>query len=194
MSASHDRALQNCKSSLERFAESLKTARQLTEETLSDVSQDEELQRQTDELKEILASYDKLQRDMQRTSRALAEINLPGRDTGGHGEPIDVEKIFLDKLALLQSEEADNEEEEDVIMSQVQETYRCPITQRIMENPVINTACNHSYSKDAITELLQQRKGRLRCPVCGDPVHQKNLVLNKELERKIRRYKRTMGE
>ena len=191
MSATHDRAIQNCKSSIERFAEGLETAQQLTEETLSDVSQDEQLQRQTDELKEILASYDKLQRDMQHTSRALAEITLPSRDVG---DRIDVEKIFVEKLALLQAEEADKEEEEDVVMSQVQETYRCPITQRIMENPVRNTACNHSYSKDAILELLQQRKGRLRCPVCGDPVHQNKLVPNKDLERKIRRYKRQMGE
>ncbi|XP_062520816.1 E3 SUMO-protein ligase NSE2-like [Corticium candelabrum] len=194
MSVTRNRAVENCKSILDRLAEGLKTTRQLTEDTLTDVNGDAELDKQTTELKELLTSYDDLQHDVEHMARALIEVTRTGQTHDGNSS--DLENVFMTKLSQLRAEEGENEEgnsQDDVVMSQVRETYKCPITQRLMEDPVTNSACSHSYSKAAILQLLQQRgSGRLRCPVCGDRVFQQNLVADKEMERQIRRYKRQL--
>jgi hypothetical protein len=46
------------------------------------------------------------------------------------------------------------------------EDYTCPITKKILECPVYNTACHHYYSEKAIKGLLS-RQQQVTCPILG---------------------------
>lgn len=82
----------------------------------------------------------------------------------------------------------------DLVMTRDETSLVCPISQAIFINPVKNPSCGHSYSKAAITMLIngsssRRTAGSIPCPVAGC-LHQvalKNLVPNALLERKLAR-------
>lgn len=48
-------------------------------------------------------------------------------------------------------------------------SLKCPLTAALMEDPVKNKVCKHSYSRQAILQHIQSQQGRGRClcPVAG---------------------------
>ncbi|XP_075438247.1 E3 SUMO-protein ligase NSE2 isoform X2 [Ascaphus truei] len=67
-------------------------------------------------------------------------------------------------------ETAFEEYDEDVAVTQSQINFICPITQMEMINPVKNKVCGHTYEKDAIERMIQnrhQKKKKARCPKVG---------------------------
>ncbi|KAM8967910.1 E3 SUMO-protein ligase NSE2 [Pelodytes ibericus] len=68
------------------------------------------------------------------------------------------------------TEEAYEDLDEDVAVTQSQYNFTCPITQVEMTNPVKNKVCGHTYEKDAIERMIQtrhQKKKNARCPTLG---------------------------
>ncbi|XP_053571323.1 E3 SUMO-protein ligase NSE2 [Bombina bombina] len=60
--------------------------------------------------------------------------------------------------------------DEDIAVTQSQTIFICPITQLEMENPVKNKVCGHTYEKEAIERLIQnrhQKKDKATCPKIG---------------------------
>ncbi|KDN37029.1 hypothetical protein K437DRAFT_259931 [Tilletiaria anomala UBC 951] len=58
--------------------------------------------------------------------------------------------------------------------------FKDPLTQALLENPVINTACSHVYSRKTIKEYVlseQRTKGSAICPVsgCSQRIEPRNL-------------------
>lgn len=70
--------------------------------------------------------------------------------------------------------------------------YRCPITTKLLDDPVTNIVCGHAYSKQAILQHLRVAKGK-QCPVAGcrtvniSPSHLKHDI---KLTQLVRRQKR----
>ncbi|KAK8797116.1 hypothetical protein WA158_004326 [Blastocystis sp. Blastoise] len=62
----------------------------------------------------------------------------------------------------------------------------CPITKEIMVQPLKNTTCGHTYSKEGILALLG-RNGAVPCPVaaCKSVVTKQTLVPDEEMEELI---------
>ncbi|KAJ3178621.1 hypothetical protein HDU87_003444 [Geranomyces variabilis] len=94
----------------------------------------------------------------------------------------------------LAGDEVDADDDDDfAIVSQV-ESYKCPLTQLFLEDPLTSKVCNHSYSSDAIKHhikesLRTQPHGRAECPVagCKHYVSLTDLKPNKKLKKQADR-------
>ncbi|RKO89130.1 zinc-finger of the MIZ type in Nse subunit-domain-containing protein, partial [Blyttiomyces helicus] len=71
------------------------------------------------------------------------------------------------------AEEEVVEEEEDIVMGEARKAWKCPITQRPLEDPVTSFECEHSYSRAAIADWFKQQgqhkdgRSKAECPVAG---------------------------
>ncbi|NXK48842.1 NSE2 ligase, partial [Chauna torquata] len=99
------------------------------------------------------------------------------------------------KQFRLQSDTNDNDAieqiDEDIAVTQSQVNFICPITQMEMKKPVRNKVCGHSYEENAILKIIQTRKQqrkKVRCPKIGcshDDVKESDLVPDEALKRAI---------
>uniref|UniRef100_A0A8C3B8H7 E3 SUMO-protein ligase NSE2 n=1 Tax=Cairina moschata TaxID=8855 RepID=A0A8C3B8H7_CAIMO len=99
------------------------------------------------------------------------------------------------KQFRLKSDNNDNDAieqiDEDIAVTQSQVNFICPITQVEMKKPVRNKVCGHSYEQDAILKIIQtrkQQKKKVRCPKIGcshDDVKESDLVQDEALKRAI---------
>ncbi|XP_068528746.1 E3 SUMO-protein ligase NSE2 isoform X2 [Anas acuta] len=104
------------------------------------------------------------------------------------------DRIFP-SLVRLKSDNNDNDAieqiDEDIAVTQSQVNFICPITQVEMKKPVRNKVCGHSYEQDAILKIIQtrkQQKKKVRCPKIGcshDDVKESDLVQDEALKRAI---------
>ena len=46
---------------------------------------------------------------------------------------------------------------DDLVMTEIRVSNRCPITQQVMRNPVRNRCCQHCYDREGVEELIRQR-------------------------------------
>ncbi|XP_028837030.1 E3 SUMO-protein ligase NSE2 isoform X1 [Denticeps clupeoides] len=96
-----------------------------------------------------------------------------------------------------QSEGGDDEEQdEEITVTQSQPNYTCPLTQVEMVNPVKNRKCQHHYDESAVLAMIQRQQKnhkKFRCPVvgCGNQdVNPEDLLPDPILKRKIQAHKR----
>lgn len=88
--------------------------------------------------------------------------------------------------------EMDNEEgDDDIVITNRQESMICPLTKKIMTDPLISRRCEHSYSSVIKDYIRESNERRIECPVAGCVhfVTMGDLRPNKLLARKIRRKK-----
>jgi SUMO ligase MMS21 Smc5/6 complex component len=84
--------------------------------------------------------------------------------------------------------DANEEEDDDLIIGQEIQSLKCPITLQLLEKPVRNENCVHVYSYDAIKELVRQGQGgRCNCPVtgCNAIVTMKTVREDKAMARRV---------
>ncbi|OCT77160.1 hypothetical protein XELAEV_18032356mg [Xenopus laevis] len=85
---------------------------------------------------------------------------------------------FKDQLREMRKQMGEKEEgdaafenvDEDIAVLPSQQNLTCPITQMDMTNPVKNKVCGHTYEKEAIERMIQdrhQKKKRVKCPKVG---------------------------
>lgn len=53
---------------------------------------------------------------------------------------------------------AEQDEESDVVMGQVDKGLKCPLTMVFYNNPVTSKMCKHSYSQEAIVAHIKRRQ------------------------------------
>ncbi|NXT78446.1 NSE2 ligase, partial [Zapornia atra] len=102
---------------------------------------------------------------------------------------------FKDQLKEMRKQYNDNEAieqiDEDIAVTQSQMNFICPITQMEMKRPVRNKICGHTYEEDAILKIIQsrkQQKKKVRCPKIGCShvdVKESDLVPDEALKRAI---------
>ncbi|NXF36520.1 NSE2 ligase, partial [Nyctibius bracteatus] len=74
------------------------------------------------------------------------------------------------KFCHQSDDEAIEQIDEDIAVTQSQMNFICPITQMEMKRPVRNKVCGHSYEEEAILKIIQtrkQQKKEVRCPKIG---------------------------
>uniref|UniRef100_A0A8C8R7Y5 E3 SUMO-protein ligase NSE2 n=1 Tax=Pelusios castaneus TaxID=367368 RepID=A0A8C8R7Y5_9SAUR len=87
--------------------------------------------------------------------------------------------------------EAIEQIDEDIQVTQSQMNFICPITQVEMQKPVRNKVCGHNYEEEAILKMIQRRehqKKKARCPKIGCShldVKKTDLVADEALKRAI---------
>ncbi|NXP12853.1 NSE2 ligase, partial [Thinocorus orbignyianus] len=102
---------------------------------------------------------------------------------------------FKDQLKEMRKQYNDNEAieqiDEDIAVTQSQMNFICPITQMEMKRPVRNKVCGHTYEEDAIVKIIQnrkQQKKKVRCPKIGcshADVKESDLLPDEALKRAI---------
>nr|XP_045255214.1 E3 SUMO-protein ligase NSE2 isoform X3 [Macaca fascicularis] len=89
--------------------------------------------------------------------------------------------------------EADGTEgvDEEMIVTQSQTNFMCPITLLEMKKPVKNKVCGHTYEEEAIVGIIESRhkqKKKARCPKIGcshTNVRKSDLIQDEALRRAI---------
>ncbi|XP_066434883.1 E3 SUMO-protein ligase NSE2 [Eleutherodactylus coqui] len=90
----------------------------------------------------------------------------------------------------------EDDDSEEVSVTQSFANFKCPITQSEMVSPVRNKVCGHKYEKEAIEKMIQTRQEKnkhTRCPRVGcdvSHVRLSDLVPDKALKRAIDIHKR----
>ncbi|KAH3820805.1 E3 SUMO-protein ligase NSE2-like [Dreissena polymorpha] len=103
-------------------------------------------------------------------------------------------KEFQEKMSKAMKQESSSKTgqgEMEIEVSQETLTFKCPYTGKVMECPMRNKHCGHSYERDGILQYIKQRQKKAKCPVVGcaneKPIVQEDLVENRELKRYIER-------
>jgi len=80
-------------------------------------------------------------------------------------------------------------EDSEFVLKTTQDNLKCPITRKMLENPVTNKSCGHHYSKDAILEMMRKSKKGAQCPVsgCSAKVTVRSLEDDKDVELLVQR-------
>lgn len=96
------------------------------------------------------------------------------------------------QYGLQADREADGTEgvDEDMIVTQSQTNFICPITQMEMKKPVKSKVCGHTYEEEAIVRMIEskhRRKKKACCPKigCSHTVKMSDLILDEALRRAI---------
>ncbi|XP_064652300.1 E3 SUMO-protein ligase NSE2-like isoform X2 [Lineus longissimus] len=109
----------------------------------------------------------------------------------GHEKYLELKQKIWDILhpdePMPTQETAGDEGDDEVAVTQQDINTRCPYLAREMTNPWRNLICKHNYDKEAVDQMLKQRKSR--CPVQGcyndKPLQKSDLDENKELKKYI---------
>ncbi|XP_077703324.1 E3 SUMO-protein ligase NSE2 isoform X6 [Canis aureus] len=129
--------------------------------------------------------------------KELKKQSKPKED-GGHNEvdkikDKDARRAGNERDGLQADREADGTEgvDEDMIVTQSQTNFICPITQVEMKKPVKNKVCGHTYEEEAIVRMIEskhRRKKKACCPKIGcshTDVRMSDLIQDEALRRAI---------
>ncbi|ORX78102.1 hypothetical protein BCR32DRAFT_247432 [Anaeromyces robustus] len=114
--------------------------------------------------------------DVKNEGRTMPSLVAYTRQKYGYDDEMDIDNL-------------EEEDDDNIIITNRQESFICPITKRIMNDPLISKTCKHSYSS-VIKEIIKENnERRIECPVAGciHYVSLNDLRPNKLLARKIRR-------
>ncbi|CAD5118646.1 DgyrCDS7334 [Dimorphilus gyrociliatus] len=99
--------------------------------------------------------------------------------------------IFNEGSQNTDFESKGDNEDEDVIVASEKVSLKCPITQVVMKEAMLNKKCKHSYDLNGITSYLNARKGKAtQCPVSGctnENIEMNDLLPNVRLQNMINR-------
>ena len=115
------------------------------------------------------------------------------KDFGGHEMMKKFENEVKARLTKPKddSQEEEDSQEEDLIMTQSTGDTIDPITKKQMVDPVKNSFCGHSYERNSIMALIAKTK--TRCPIAGCPnmefISENHLIANTALKKQIQRKK-----
>ncbi|XP_027828707.1 E3 SUMO-protein ligase NSE2 isoform X2 [Ovis aries] len=123
---------------------------------------------------------------------------LKPKEDGGQNEfdkikDKDASRAGNERDGLQPDREADSTEgvDEDMIVTQSQTNFICPITQLEMKKPVKNKVCGHTYEEEAIVRMIEskhKRKKKACCPKIGcshTDMRMSDLIQDEALRRAI---------
>ncbi|XP_011225173.1 E3 SUMO-protein ligase NSE2 isoform X1 [Ailuropoda melanoleuca] len=130
--------------------------------------------------------------------KELKKQSVKPKEDGGHNEvdkikDKDASRAGNERDGLPADREADGTEggDEDMIVTQSQTNFICPITQVEMKKPVKNKVCGHTYEEEAIVRMIEskhRRKKKACCPKIGcshTDVRMSDLIPDEALRRAI---------
>ncbi|XP_027458485.1 E3 SUMO-protein ligase NSE2 isoform X1 [Zalophus californianus] len=130
--------------------------------------------------------------------KELKKQSAKPKEDGGHNEvdkikDKDASRAGNERDGLQADREADGTEgvDEDMIVTQSQTNFICPITQVEMKKPVKNKVCGHTYEEEAIVRMIEskhRRKKKACCPKIGcshTDVRMSDLIQDEALRRAI---------
>ncbi|KAM4706202.1 E3 SUMO-protein ligase NSE2 [Rhinophrynus dorsalis] len=175
-------------------------------------SLDRDLNQYVNAAEEIMSKFQQEEVDQVPDLRALVKeryLSLQSKNTDDDLKKCDRVVQFKDQLREMRKqmglpqdeerEEAFEDVDEDIAVTQSQLNFTCPITQLEMTNPVKNKVCGHTYEREAIERMIQNRhrkKKAARCPKIGcdhSDVQISDLVPDTSLKRAIESHNKQKG-
>ncbi|XP_008254122.2 E3 SUMO-protein ligase NSE2 isoform X1 [Oryctolagus cuniculus] len=130
--------------------------------------------------------------------KELKKQSVKPKEDGRHNEfdqikDKDASRAGNERDGLQADREADGTEgvDEDMIVTQSQTNFICPITQLEMKKPVKNKVCGHTYEEEAIVRMIEskhRRKKKACCPKIGcshTDIRMSDLIQDEALRRAI---------
>lgn len=93
----------------------------------------------------------------------------------------------LPNLAKEYSDYVANEDDEELVVEETKESFKCLLTKQYYENPVTSKVCHHSFSRDAIYQVFANSDTRkIKCPIpaCAHQFTKQDLVPDEVLARR----------
>ncbi|QSL66258.1 hypothetical protein MERGE_000634 [Pneumocystis wakefieldiae] len=76
------------------------------------------------------------------------------------------------------------QDDEDIVISYLDQNVICPLTMTYFEEPLKSNICGHYFSKHAILEILKLNNGKYMCPiVVPDKIMERRVNMAKEFEK-----------
>ncbi|XP_027416667.1 E3 SUMO-protein ligase NSE2 isoform X4 [Bos indicus x Bos taurus] len=135
--------------------------------------------------------------------KELKKQSVKPKEDGGHNEfdkikDKDGSRAGNERDGLQSDREVDITEgvDEDMIVTQSQTNFICPITQLEMKKPVKNKVCGHTYEEEAIVRMIEskyKRKKKACCPKIGCShvdMRMSDLIQDEALRRAIESHKK----
>ncbi|ODN81718.1 hypothetical protein L202_02112 [Cryptococcus amylolentus CBS 6039] len=93
----------------------------------------------------------------------------------------------------------EDDSDDDIDMGGQTQNYRCPITLTLYQDAVTSVKCNHTYSKEAIINLItnsQKNRSVARCPVtgCSIAISKADLKDNPAIQKRANDFSRRQQE
>lgn len=132
-----------------------------------------------------LGSLDGLWDDIRALYQQMEERVL-GADLERESEPY---RIYLESVGVIPCSAGQSVDEDLSVVGAVL-SVDCPITGKLMEDPVKSKRCGHSYSKNGILGVIQQNGGReVKCPHrgCKHKVGRADLEQDKAMSLRVSR-------
>ncbi|CCJ29695.1 unnamed protein product [Pneumocystis jirovecii] len=87
-------------------------------------------------------------------------------------------------------------QDDDIIISYLNQNIKCPLTMRYLEEPMKSRVCGHYFSKHAILEILKCNNGKCICPIvgCNKIIDNSILIPDKIMERRVNITKELEGD
>ncbi|KTW26946.1 hypothetical protein T552_02435 [Pneumocystis carinii B80] len=78
-------------------------------------------------------------------------------------------------------------DDEDIVISYLDQNIKCPLTMTYLEKPLKSNICGHYFSEHAILEILKSNNGKYACPIvgCSKIIDNSVLVYDKIMERRV---------
>ncbi|KOS13715.1 e3 sumo-protein ligase nse2 [Malassezia pachydermatis] len=104
----------------------------------------------------------------QKYARNAHYIDFRSREVNGDGAM----PPLVDLIPAEPGDEQDTaqDEDDDIVVGGTVLQYRCPLTASLLQDPVINTKCQHAYSRDAIHTYIRDQGHtglQVACPAAG---------------------------
>jgi hypothetical protein len=181
--------------------------------TLEGLLGEEDIQMYRESLKEIAKDNVEKERQLQAYINAVGKLGNDGQDEEVGDIQAKLEKAVkeeqekIDKTSIQITQEStyldlcrelgeDQGKEDDDIavlpMENGEQSLKCPLTATLMENPVKNKICKHTYSRAAIMQHIAASARNCVCPVAGCQnrnVTASQLEEDKLMETLVRRFK-----
>uniref|UniRef100_A0A8C6E474 E3 SUMO-protein ligase NSE2 n=1 Tax=Moschus moschiferus TaxID=68415 RepID=A0A8C6E474_MOSMO len=135
--------------------------------------------------------------------KELKKQSVKPKEDGGHNEfdkikDKDASRAGNERDGLQSDRESDSTEgvDEDMIVTQSQTNFICPITQMEMKKPVKNKVCGHTYDEEAVVRMIEskhKRKKKACCPKIGCSqidMKMSDLIQDEALRRAIESHKK----
>ncbi|XP_010837190.1 PREDICTED: E3 SUMO-protein ligase NSE2 isoform X3 [Bison bison bison] len=135
--------------------------------------------------------------------KELKKQSVKPKEDGGHNEfdkikDKDGSRAGNERDGLQSDREVDITEgvDEDMIVTQSQTNFICPITQLEMKKPVKNKVCGHTYEEEAIVRMIESKRKRKKkacCPKIGCShvdMRMSDLIQDEALRRAIESHKK----
>ncbi|GAC74026.1 hypothetical protein PANT_9c00416 [Moesziomyces antarcticus T-34] len=162
---------------------------EITQDLQSGISLDDPAKRYKDEVQAHLDTYNK------QTSRRKYAKNTDFHNFKNAVWVAREEGAMPPVRDLIPAEDGDEDDSDDEIVAGGQtQNFRCPLSANLLEDPLTNSNCTHSYSRAAIQNYVEAGNNKCPASACTAAVSRSSLKPDPGLAKKVAAFKRREEE